>query len=186
MGDNVVMRSSVVEANANRGENRWYWCLFCETGAEEVVCREIHKRFPSATALMVRQVKRQSKQGVTERVLLPIFPGYIFVSSETMLILSRDMHIGKLIRVLEEDDGIQPLSGTNRAFAEWIFSVNGIIGFSKAYRENDRIRIASGPLKAMEGYIIKVDKRNQNALVSINFGSQQFRAWLGFDLVESL
>jgi transcription antitermination factor NusG len=69
-------------------------------------------------------------------------------------------------------------------FARWVFSLNGLISLSKAYREGDRVKVISGPLKDLEGNILRVDKRNQSGQVAIMFNNRMVKTWLGFELVE--
>jgi hypothetical protein len=47
-----------------------------------------------------------------------------------------------------------------------------------------RIHIASGPLKDLEGSIVRIDKRNRNAQIALKLQSRIVKAWLGFELLE--
>ena len=78
------------------------------------------------------------------------------------------------------------LQGEDERFVKWLFQYDGLLGFSQAYKENDRIRIISGPLKDMEGKIKQVDKRGKSGQVVLSFYGQEISVWLGFELIESI
>jgi transcription antitermination factor NusG len=76
------------------------------------------------------------------------------------------------------------LSGDDERYARWVFSQNGLIAMSEACLEGDRVRIVRGPLKDLEGQILKIDKRNRNGQVMLTFNNRIVKAWLGFEFVE--
>jgi transcriptional antiterminator NusG len=49
-----------------------------------------------------------------------------------------------------------------------------------------RIRVISGPLKTLEGRIIKVDRRKGRARVRLELYEDAFLIDFGFDAIESL
>ena len=57
--------------------------------------------------------------------------------------------------------------------------------FRGAYSVGQTIRILEGPLKEQQGNIVKVDKRNRNCLISLEFIDNVFKVWLAFDLIET-
>lgn len=91
-----------------------------------------------------------------------------------------------VIRVLAMDNGRWRLQGDDERFARWVFQHDGLLGFSQAYKENDEIRIISGPLKEMEGKIKRVDKRGMSGQVVLSFHGKEIPVWLGFELVEMI
>ena len=68
----------------------------------------------------------------------------------------------------------------------WLFSNKGVIGFSSAIIEGDKLRILTGPLMGQEDKIIKVNRRFQNCLVALDFEGKQFKVWLGYELKGEL
>jgi hypothetical protein len=76
------------------------------------------------------------------------------------------------------DSGIWQLQGEDERFVRWLFQYDGLLGFSKAYKEGDRIRIISGPLKDMEGKIRRVDKRGMSGQVILSFYGKDVPVWL--------
>lgn len=89
-----------------------------------------------------------------------------------------------MIKILTVDKGTWQLAGQDERFAKWLFKYDGLLNFSKAYREGERIKIVSGPLKDMEGQIKRIDKRGRSGQVILQFGGISTKVWLGFDLIE--
>lgn len=161
-----------------------YGCAFCATGREEAAARFIEKDCPGVRATAVRQVKRRSVNGSTSLITQVAFPGYVFLEAEPGNEYIFRIRGDSAARLLTSRDHNWRLYGPDERFARWIFSLNGLISLSKAYREGDRVKVVSGPLKDLEGSILRVDKRNQSGQVALMFHNRLVKAWLGFEFVE--
>lgn len=115
-----------------------------------------------------------------------MLPGYVFFEApdDSGIVI----HFPKMdiIRVLKGNDHDWQLTGDDYEFARWLFSYQGCLEFSTAYREGDRIRILSGPLKDMEGMISRMDRRGRSGQVTVKFNERDVKLWLGFDLIDVL
>lgn len=165
-------------------ERKAYGCLFCTTGKEMVVARMLEVASPGVRAIAARQEKHKSVQGKKSKVEAVILPSYVFFEAPETDDLAW-MPTGDVIRVLSYE-GDWRLAGEDERFVDWLFQYNGLLGFSQAYREGDRIKIISGPLKDMEGSIRKIDKRGHSGQVALEFNHKIVLAWLGFDLVNPM
>ncbi len=59
-----------------------------------------------------------------------------------------------------------------------------IAGISKVYfNENDRIVVVDGPLKDLEGRIVKVDKRKKRAKIKLDLYGDSFAIDLAFEVL---
>ena len=161
-----------------------YGCVFCITGKEEIVVGNIEKNCPGVHATAVRQVKRRTENGRTSLITQIVFPGYIFLEAEPGNEYVFRIPKDGALRLLTSLDHTWQLYGSDERFARWVFSLNGLISLSKAYKEGDRVKVISGPLKDLEGYILRVDKRNQSGQVSLMFNNRTIKTWMGFELVE--
>lgn len=161
-----------------------YGCVFCATGREDAVVRSIEKDCPGVHATAVRQVKRRSVNGSTLLITQIVFPGYVFLEAEPGNEYVFRIPKESAARLLTSSDRQWQLYGPDERFARWVFSLNGLIPLSKAYREGDRVKVINGPLKDLEGCILRVDKRNQSGQVALTFHNRVVKAWLGFELVE--
>ena len=71
---------------------------------------------------------------------------------------------------LKNNTQITPLAGNDLAIIEHFLGLGPKIGASLVkFDENDRIVVVEGPLKGIEGNIIKVDRRKKRAKIQIDF-----------------
>lgn len=159
-------------------------CLFCMTGKERLVVERIHKLYPEIHAIVARKEKYQTCAGQKSRVEAVLLPSYVFFEAASDADPSALAEVEDVIRILSMDEGVWQLHGEDERFARWLLRYDGLLSFSKAYREGERIRILRGPLKDMEGKIIRVDKRGRSGQVLLNFNGREFPVWLGFELTE--
>ncbi|MCL2793036.1 MAG: antiterminator LoaP [Spirochaetaceae bacterium] len=127
------------------------------------------------------------KAGITKKSVSSIFPGYIFIESDTV---SYDFYknIRKFpgfCRFLRDNDDIRPLPNDDKKFV-YQLSLNGeIAGISKIYfNKDDKIKVISGPMKGLEGEIVKVDKRKKRAKIKLKLYEDSFLIDFGFELIE--
>lgn len=163
-----------------------FGCAFCVTGKESFVAKAIEDFCQGAEARVVRQEKRFSCKGqVTIRDEV-VIKGYVFFRVPAILDIKEIIPPNDFIKPLTYSEGEWRLSGEDEEYAKWIFKYDGTLTFSKAYQVGDKIEIIDGPLKDLEGYITKVDKRNRNGQVSIQISGKVYKIWLGFEIVKNL
>lgn len=158
-------------------------CLFCSTGRETVVISQITDIPEVREAFVVRQAQHRSVKGLRSQILKVIMPGYVFFRAERGLDTYPMLRNGNVIRLLRTGDDWR-LRGDDLRFAEWVGKHGGMLGMSRAYHEGERVVIASGPLKEMEGVIQKVDRHNRNGLIIIRFGGKETKVWLPFEYIS--
>lgn len=163
--------------------NIWHGCLFVLTGHENRVASAVEMRWPGIRVRAVSAVKRRSQQGVKRLSVEVIMPGYVFFEAEENFIPTPPYPDG-VIRFLTTVDGEWKLMGKDDEFAQWLLAHDGVLNLSQAHKEGERIVIHKGPLKELEGYILKIDRRNENALVQLEAGSKEIKAWLPFEIVD--
>lgn len=163
-----------------------YGCLFCITGKEQGVAEQIQATCPNVRATTMRQMKYRTCKKVKTREEAILLPSYVFFEAPSSMEPSIEFPMQNVICVLSVDSGIWQLQGEDERFVRWLFQYDGLLGFSKAYKEGDRIRIISGPLKDMEGKIRRVDKRGMSGQVILSFYGKDVPVWLGFELVRTI
>jgi transcriptional antiterminator NusG len=127
------------------------------------------------------------RRGRPVQELKPLFSGYVFIEAEKI-----DTELYKIIkqtpdffRFLKSNQNITPLSDRDLAIIKHFVSFGEVANASKVYfNESDRIVVAEGPLKGLEGYIVKVDKRKQRAKIQVNFSDNSFFLDLAFEVIE--
>ena len=165
------------------GGGKAFGCLFCTTGKEQTVIRNLQTVCPEIRALTAMQEKFKSTQGKKTKIVENFLPGYVFFSGPADLAPQASFPRDYLIRILYREERVWQLSGEDERFAQWLFEQDGLLKFSKAYQEGQIIRIISGPLKDLEGQIRKIDRRGHSGEVVLEFQGRQISVWLGFDLI---
>ncbi len=160
-----------------------YGCIFCMSGKENYVAEYIAASCPEVRLLPVRKEKYKSQQGKKWRVIDIALPGYVFFEAPNRVNAIAAFPRHSMIRVLTYQDQDWRLRADDARFAHWVFSSGGLLSFSLAHKEGDRVRIVSGPLKELEGNIRRVDKHGCAGQVMLEVGGRIVSVWLGFELI---
>ena len=127
------------------------------------------------------------RQGKLREELAPIFPGYLFIEAES---IPPDVYwtlrkTNGFFRFLKSNQQIEPLDGMDRELLLHFLSYGEIVEKSEVYfDENQRIRVVSGPMKGLEGQVVKVDRRKKRAKIKLTMYKQSFPIDFGFELLE--
>ncbi len=127
------------------------------------------------------------RQGKTAVELQPVFAGYVFLQAEDKIPADIYQIIKKnnfFYRFLKSNHDITPLNEHDLSILQHFLKVGTTAGTSRVYFDsNDRIVVESGPLKGLEGNIIKVDKRKQRAKIQLDFENSPMILDLSFDII---
>ena len=128
------------------------------------------------------------RQGKTLRELQPVFPSYIIMQT-TGAVETKTLQALKSLpdfyHFLKSNTEITPLAGNDLAVIEHFLGLGPRIGPSLVrFDENERIVVIEGPLKGIEGSIIKVDRRKQRARIQVEFAGGVHTMDLSFDGIE--
>ncbi len=135
----------------------------------------------------LRRSLRVKKGGTWREEQAPIFSGYVFlrvdaINAETSGLLRT---LQGFIRFLPANDRIAPLDAHDEAMLRHFLSFGEVVEKSIVeFDENRRIRVISGPLKGLDGQIIKVDRRKQRARVRLALYQENFEIDFGFQALE--
>jgi len=127
------------------------------------------------------------KRGITKREIITVFPGYVFLETEE---LSSDLRwtirrTPGFFRFLKNSQHPTPLTDVDKRMLLHFISFGEYADTSKVtFDENERIVVHSGPLKGLEGKIVKVDRRKGRAKVALDMCETGFLIDLGFEAVE--
>lgn len=165
-------------------QQRAYECIFCLTGREQAVAERIQYACSEVRATAAMQEKYKSDNGKKSKVQTVMLPGYVFFEAPDDVNAITHFPRTDVLRILMGNDQDWRLTGNDYEFAKWLFSYEGGIRFSTAYREGDRIRILSGSLKDIEGMISRIDKRGRSGQITVRFNQRDVTLWLGFDLIK--
>jgi transcriptional antiterminator NusG len=119
--------------------------------------------------------------------LAPVFPGYLFVTASAIDSgLFTDLRrIPGFLRFLPSNSAIAPLSLKDRELLSHLTGFGEIVTTSTVtFDANGRIRVCAGPLKGLEGSIVRVDRRKGRARVRLEMYEDSFEIDFGFEALE--
>jgi transcriptional antiterminator NusG len=148
-----------------------------------------NQEIPPGTGRLVwpRRQLNIRRRGKQKMELAPLFPGYLFWEGDTIF---PDLYwtlrrVPGFLRFLKSNQDIEALSGEPLRLIRHFLNFGEVVHPSRVYfDENNRIRVTQGPLKGMEGLIVKIDRRKQRAKVRLNLYEDSFLVDFGFELIE--
>ncbi len=166
-----------------------YYTIQVRTKGEEKFIQTFTSRHPD-TPLSFHFPRRRltiRRMGKLYTELAPIFPGYIFIQTETAFSPLLYWELRKtegFYRFLRSNSEPTPLSGKDLETVLHFIRLGPIAEKSIVYfDEQDRIVITEGPLKGLEGSIVKVDKRKGRAKVKLDLYNDSFTIDLAFTVI---
>lgn len=127
------------------------------------------------------QRKYRGEWHTRERIL---FPGYLFLVSE---------YLDDLYQNLKQVIGMTKLLGTGREIVpltqeeiDFLLQFGGkeqVVTFSQGLIEDSQVKILSGPLKGMEGFIKRIDRHKRKAYLEIPLFGRVLNAQVGVEIV---
>ena len=140
-----------------------------------------------AALIWPRRSLRIRRGGIWRDSLAPVFPGYLFVQAprvDTDLYASLRRSPG-FLRFLPSNDNIVALGQKDQQMLSHFLAFGEVVDKSMVtFDENRRIRVVSGPLKGLEGRIIRVDRRKGRARVKLELYEDSFEIDFGFEALE--
>jgi transcriptional antiterminator NusG len=168
-----------------------YYTIHVLTGSEDDFARRLLPVLGKERLIVPKKLMPIRRKGITRKELKPLFPGYLFINSENILgepdVYWSIRRTEGFIRFLRESSSPSPLSERDLGLIRYFISFGEYADTSKVtFDENDRIVILEGPLKGLEGHIIKVDRRKGRAKVLLDIYESPIPIDLGFEVVERL
>lgn len=170
-----------------------YYAVQIKTGQEEKIIDTAKKnlsfRIEKQRFIFPKRTLKIRKAGIQKDEEKPIFPGYFFIETDT---IDKELYatlkqIFGFYRFLKNNNDITPLNGKDLSILHHFMQFGKTITTSQVYfDENDRICVTEGPLKGLEGYIIKVDKRKKRAKIKMDFANENLLIDLGFELIKGM
>ena len=172
-----------------------FYVIQVKTGGEARFIRMAERKFASlgidketaGTLVWPRRKLTIRKQGVRKESLAPIFPGYVFLRTE---ILDTDVfwslrRTSGFYRFLRDNRHVEPLGTADERLITHFLSFGEVVEKSRVvYDENQKIRVVDGPMKGLEGRIVKVDKRKGRAKIELTLYEDAFLIDFGFEVLE--
>jgi transcriptional antiterminator NusG len=163
-----------------------FFVLQVRTGAEERFRRQAQKHLGAGQAELFwpRRSLRVRRTGAWRETVSPIFPGYLFLRAERLDSgLFRELRgLPGFIRFLRDNSDVEPLGERDLAIVQHFLSFGEVVHRSRArFDAERRIQVLDGPLKALEGRIVRVDRRKGRARVRLELYENSFLIDFGFE-----
>lgn len=143
----------------------WY-VLHCLTGREDEVKSRI-KSEDIGKVVVPKRLLRERRKGVWSDVERVVFPGYVFVQANMTPAAYYAMRsVPGVIRVLGASRPM-PLEDAEVTLILKLTRDGDPLGLSEVFVEGGRVAVIAGPLKGLEGCIVKLDTRRFRARVNI-------------------
>jgi len=171
-------------------EGMQYYAVQVKTRGEDEYVRRLRASMAVSDVeiLVPKRTVILRKGGIKRRGSATIFPGYIFlgvneeVSPELRWLIRRTPDF---YRFLPSNQEPVPLSGKDLDLLTHFISSGERADISRVtFDENDRIVVMEGPLKGLEGLIVKVDRRKGRAKVRLDMCRNSFLIDLAFSVVD--
>ena len=138
--------------------------------------------------LWPRRSLRIRRAGTWRDTVAPIFPSYVFLQSAAFdpgLYADLKRTPG-FVRFLPSNEAVAPLEAKDQGLLSHFLSFGEIVEKSTAvFDENKRIRVIAGPLRNLEGLIVRVDRRKGRARVRLEMYEDSFEVDFGFEALDT-
>lgn len=145
------------------------------------------ERFAGVRLFWPRRSLKVRRGGRWLDVLQPVFPGYLFLEAEAVAgELYRQLRgVSGFLRFLPSNSDTQPIAERDARPLAQLLRYGEVIRKSLAvFDDNNRIRIVEGPLKGLEGLIVKIDRRKGRAKVKLDLYDESRLVDFGFTSLE--
>ncbi len=166
-----------------------YYAIQVFTDSEDDFLRRLGPLARERRFLLPKRVLEVKKGGKKRMRESPIFPGYVFIETDDLL-ADADAYwtVRKtpgFVRFLRDNLSPSPLPEKDERLLLYFMSFGPRADTSTVtFDENERIVVLGGPLKGLEGSIVKVDRRKGRAKVLLDMCQTGFLIDLGFKAVE--
>ena len=162
------------------------YCLHCLTGHEHQVAEHVTRLgYESLVPLSNRVIVSDGRRKTQQRKL---FPGYVFfrsgsLTADEIRFVTNSEYV---IRLLRYDTGNYALTAQDAQLISWLWQHEGVFEVSQAYKEGNRVRIRSGPLKDLEAKIVKVNLKRSSVAIQLGDSSLLGKIWCSMEMIENI
>jgi len=162
---------------------KWY-VLHVMTGEETTVKDKLLRDLPGTNALVPRRKIKERHRGIWKEVIRILFPSYVFVQ---MKLDEKNYYAARGIPGVFKFLGPNgPAAVPDNQMANVLRWCGGeeLVGLSRI-EIGKEIKVIDGPLKGMEGQIIRIDKRKGRARVKITLFQEAKEIDLGIEIIQA-
>ena len=173
---------------------RHWYAIFALTGQEEKVRALLERKLSDAGMkahlfvpwIRIRQAEDLARKSGNDEKDEIMFPGYVLVGTDDIKgVFSISNGLKGVLKFLKNEDEFQEIRLEEISRLVYMAGEEDVIGESEVCLDEDnRIVVLSGPLKDMEGSIVKFNRRRERVAVEFQIDAERHEIWLGVRLVE--
>ena len=160
---------------------KWYVAQVL-TGKETNIRDEMQKHCKS---VVPQELMRERKNGVWKTVTKVLFPGYVFICLNSTLDSEMYYKLKPIPGVIKFLGDPSPLLDVEANLILRQVLDDDPLGISKVLKEGNKITVIEGPLKGLEGQIIKIDGRRYRAKVNISLMGEPRIVEMAVDVIKN-
>jgi len=165
------------------------WCVIqVVTGKEREMretCRERISRDVLKDCFVPLTVRLRKYRSEWRKVRLPLYPGYVFLVTDSPEALSLALSkVPGFHKLLKAENTILSLSIEEQMFLEKICDEDMVADLSVGYKDGDKITITSGPLVGLEGSIVRIDRHKRIATVNVTIFGRVTPTTMGLEVLN--
>ena len=165
---------------------QWY-ALFVKTGEEEDMRKYLETLLPDINMkiLIPKRKLQERRKGKVYEVIKTLLPGYVLVKTEMDVdFYYRLKKLPGLLKILRDESEPLPIPEHEIAVILALTNQGDVIDFSEVYKEGDRIKVARGPMKGLEGIIESYDHRKKRLKIRLEILGQVKKVDIGAEFVN--
>jgi transcriptional antiterminator NusG len=165
---------------------QWY-ALFVKTGEEEDMRKYLETLLPDINMkiLIPKRKLQERRKGKVYEVIRTLLPGYVLVKTEMDVdFYYRLKKLPGLLKILRDESEPLPIPEHEIAVILALTNQGDVIDFSEVYKEGDRIKVARGPMKGLEGIIESYDHRKKRLKIRLEILGQVKKVDIGAEFVN--
>lgn len=132
--------------------------------------------------VILRERMHRTSDG-KEKILVPVFPGYVFVETEDIDDFRiRLRELKTMTKVLRAGEETVPVYPEEEAFLRMIGGEDHIVRFSEGYEIGRTLTVTKGPLKGYEGRVKRIDRHKKYAVLEVSLMGQTVDVQMGIEV----
>ena len=164
----------------------WY-VVQVRTGTEESIKQQCEKNIDKEVlerCFIPYYEEQRHIRGEWVTLKKVLFPGYIFVITDKLEELYQSLKsIIGLTKLLGTGREIVPLTEEEESFLQKFGGEEQVVVMSEGIIERSRVKVTSGPLMGMEGYIRKIDRHKRKAWLEMELFGRKQMVQVGLEIV---
>lgn len=157
-----------VRCSAKEGVFIWY-ILHCKEFKEDEIlqmCRRHLSQKALAGCFVLTYDRMRRYEGAWHIERMPLFPGYIFLETNTPKLLMKELkQYIQMFHLLGDNVSAVPVRTEEEQFLRNLCGKDYHLGMSRGYIADGKTHITEGPLRGKENFIRKIDRHKRMAWI---------------------